>query len=180
MPVTGYGYTPGKSRSDGCYAAFHYPNCRICLRPFSSADISSVVTSPRRLRNRSFDTARIWSVTATVGCPSQQIAIRIGGLALGELDRGITITVLRLSLSTLIEITTQGVLRISEPSVGSKATHQISLRSGITSTVLPSRRPCRQILSRFRRRPALDSQSRRHASKQCRDLQGAKPKARVC
>ena len=33
-------------------------------------------------------------------CPSQEIGIRIGGLAFGELDNGTTITVLRLSFST--------------------------------------------------------------------------------
>src|ERR1035438_2937818 len=101
--------------------ALGYPSCMICLRPSSSAAISSVVTAPSRLRRRSFATARIWSLTATAGRPSQEIGIRIGGLAFGELDSGTTITVLRLSFSTLTEITTQGrVLRISEPSVGSK------------------------------------------------------------
>ena len=90
------------------WPALRYPSCMICLRPSSSAAISSVVATPSRLRRRSFATARIWSLTATVGCPSQEMGIRIGGLAFGELDSGTTITVLRLSFSTPTEITTQG------------------------------------------------------------------------
>ena len=147
----------------------HYPSCMICLRPSSSADFSSIVTTPSRLRRRSLATARIWSLTATAGCPSQEIGIRIGGLAFGELDGGITITVLRLSFSTLAEITTQGrVLRISEPSVGSSATHQTSPRSRITSMVLPLKRRSRQIPSRFRPHPTPDWQCRRRGSTSAR------------
>ena len=117
-----------------------YPSCRICLRASSRVAISGIVTAPSRLRKRSFATARIWSLTATAGCPPHEIGIRIGGLAFGELDNGTTITVLRLSLSTFTDITMQGrVLRISEPSVGSSATHHISPRSGITSMVPPFR-----------------------------------------
>jgi hypothetical protein len=139
----------------------------ICLRPSSSAAISSVVTAPSQLRSRSFATARIWSLTATAGCPSLQIGIRIGGLAFGELDSGTTITVLRLSFDTFTEITTQGrVLRISEPSAGSKATHQISPRSGITSTVLPAIwwKSCR-----------LDLETSLEASRGRRDSDGLAP-----
>src|ERR1019366_10112567 len=133
--------------------------------------------TPSRLRRRSFATARIWSLTATAGCPSQEIAIRIGGLAFGELYSGTTITVLRLSFSTFTEITTQGrVLRISEPSVASSVTHQISPRSGITSMAPPFRRRFRQILSRFRPHPVPDSQSRRHVPTQRRALPVVQPK----
>ena len=57
---------------------------------------------------RAFATARIWSLTATAGRPSQLMGIRIGGLAFGELDSGTTITVLRFSFSAFTEITTQG------------------------------------------------------------------------
>ena len=87
---------------------------------------------PRRLRSRTLATARIWSLTATAGRPSQLIGIRIGGLAFGELDNGTTITVLRRSLSTFTETTTQGrVLRISEPRAGSSATHQTSIADSV-------------------------------------------------
>jgi len=142
-----------------------HPSCMICLSPSSSASISSPVTVPNRLPSRSFATARIWSLTATAGRPSQVIRIRIGGLAFGELDNGTTITVLRLSFSTLTETTTQGrVLRISEPSVGSSASHQISPRSGITSTVLPFRRGSRQSLSRSLRHQGPDSRPHRRVS----------------
>src|SRR5450432_3566128 len=116
--------------------------------------------------------ARKWPVnkleTRNLG---KQFGIGIGGLAFGELESGTTIAVLRLSFSTFTEITTQGrVLRISEPSVGSSATHQISPRSGITSKVLPFRRRFHQILSRFRPHPGPDWQSRRHGPTQRRVL----------
>ena len=63
----------------------------ICFKPSSKAAISSAVTMPRRLRSRSFATARIWSLTATPDSPAQEIGIKIGGLAFDELDRGTTI-----------------------------------------------------------------------------------------
>ncbi len=117
----------------------------ISLRPSSSAAISSVVTTPSRLHRRSFATARIWSLTATTGCPSQEIGIAVR----------------RFSFRTFTEITTQGrVLRISEPSVGSSATHQLSPR---------------RILSQFRSRPGPDWQSRRRESTRNRDLPVVQP-----
>src|SRR5450432_2989514 len=108
--------------------------------------------------------ARKWPVnklaTRNLG---KQFGIGIGGLAFCELESGTTIAVLRLSFSTFTEITTQGrVLRISEPSVGSSATHQISPRSGITSMVLPFRRRFRQTQLRSGPHPGPDSQPRRH------------------
>ena len=123
-----------------CDPSSGYPSCMICLSPSSSAAISSFETTPIRLRSRSFEMALIWSLTATAGHPSQRIGMRIGGLAFGELDSGTTITVLRLSFKTFTVITTHGrVLLISGPSVGSSCTHQISPRSGITSTAHPFR-----------------------------------------
>src|SRR5580704_16807953 len=152
----------------------------ICLRPSSSASISSAATTPSGLRMRAFATARIWSLTATAGRPSQVIGIRIGGLAFGELDSGTTITVLRFSFSAFTEITTQGrVLLISEPRVGSSATHQISPRSGITSMVLQYGLGFHQILSRFRQHPGIDLQSHTHGSTQHRALPDAPPGPRL-
>jgi len=56
----------------------------------------------------------------------------MGGLGLGEVERGITTTARRRSLTMFVERTRHGlVLAISEPNVGSSRTHQISPRLGI-------------------------------------------------
>ena len=56
---------------------------------------------------------------------------RRGGLACGEVESGMTTTVLRRRFTKLLESTRHGrVLPISEPSVGSRRTHQTSPRSG--------------------------------------------------
>ncbi len=103
---------------------------------------------------------------------------RDGRTGLDELGISTTITVFRLSFKIFTDTTTQGlVLRISEPRVGSRATHQISPRSGFNSRAPPSCPSERQTLSRFpppqdprllRRRQASTEDHVRQASRQAR------------
>ena len=66
------------------------------------------------------------------GRPAHRTATRSGGRTRGELDSGITTTVLRRSFTTVADMMTHGlVLAISEPNVGSKRTHQTSPRRSI-------------------------------------------------
>lgn len=89
--------------------------------------------------SRSLDTARIWSVTATTSRPPHRTGTKRGGLNCGELESGTTTTVRRRWLSTSLESIKQGlVLAISDPSVESSRTHQISPR---LANILPLLNP---------------------------------------
>src|SRR5438445_7238399 len=71
-------------------------------------------------------------MTATAGRPPHSTGISSGGLAWRELDKGITTAVLRRSFRMLLVSTMHGrILRISDPAVGSRHTHQTSPRRGI-------------------------------------------------
>src|SRR4051794_24230161 len=100
--------------------------------PSSTLRNSWAETSSMRSTSRSFETARIWSMTATAVRPAQDTGTSSGGLGLGEVESGITTTVRRRSFTMLVVRTRQGrVLRISDPSVGSSRTHHSSPRRGV-------------------------------------------------
>lgn len=64
---------------DRCAPSGGHQSCMICLSPSSIARISPSLTTPKRPVRRSLATARIWSLTATAGRPSQATGTRIGG-----------------------------------------------------------------------------------------------------
>src|ERR1051326_2165719 len=97
--------------------------------PSSTARKSSGESTPARRERRRLSTARSWSQTATERSPAEGVGTRIGGWECGRLDSGTTTTVRRARLRPSAVSTMAGrVLRISEPCVGSKATHQTSPR----------------------------------------------------
>ena len=106
-------------------------NSRIWRKASSTAWRCAGETAPRRCRNRSLETARIWSGTATAGRPAHLDWNQEGGLGCGEVESGTTTTVLRCWLRTFVVSTRQGrVFLIFDPRTGSSWTHQTSPRLG--------------------------------------------------
>jgi hypothetical protein len=114
------------------YDSNAYPNSSMRRTPASTAAKSADEASPNRSTRRSFETARIWSVTATTFRPAQVTGISNGGLGCGEDDKGTTTTVRRRSFKIFVDRIRHGrVLAISDPVAGSSLIHQNSPLWGI-------------------------------------------------
>lgn len=108
-------------------------NSSTSRRACSTACKSSDDSSPRRRSSLCLVIARIWSVTATTSRSLHRTRTSNGAPGRGEVESGITTTVRRSLLKTSRERIRQGrVLAISEPSVESRRTHQISPRRAST------------------------------------------------